>query len=228
MSAAATDPPSLKPREGQGAPAAAGRVTRVRMTGIERREQLRVVAREVFAERGFEATSIEEIAHRAGVSKPVIYEHFSSKEGLYAVVVDREVAALVERITAALSQDDPRQQLEQAALALLTYVQTETDGFRVLIRDSPVACGAGTFSSLLMDIARQVEHILGRQFASHSLDPGLAALYSQALVGMVALVGQWWLQAQEPDRDVVAAHLVQLAWRGLSGLQPAPTLRRGA
>jgi AcrR family transcriptional regulator len=61
------------------------------MTGRERREQLLDVGRHLFAERGLEGTSIEEIAARADVSKPVVYEHFGGKEGLYAVVVDREV-----------------------------------------------------------------------------------------------------------------------------------------
>ena len=61
------------------------------MTGAERREQLLGVGRRLFAERGFDAASIEEVAARAGVSKPVVYEHFGGKEGLYAVVVDREM-----------------------------------------------------------------------------------------------------------------------------------------
>ena len=97
--------------------------------------------------RGFDATSIEEIAARAKVSKPVVYEHFGGKEGLYAVVVDREVRALLDRITAALTAGHPRELLEQAALALLDYIEEETDGFRVLVRDSPVLSPAGNFSS---------------------------------------------------------------------------------
>src|SRR6201747_756418 len=133
---------------------------RVRRTGKERREQLVEVGRSLFAERGFEATSIEEIAARAGVSKPVVYEHFGGKEGLYAVVVDREMQALTKRISSALTAAHPRSMVEQAALALLLYIEDETDGFRVLTRDSPVASGSGTFSSLINDIASQVEYIL--------------------------------------------------------------------
>jgi AcrR family transcriptional regulator len=68
----------------------------VRMTGAERREQLIGIARGLFAERGFEGTSVEEIAASASVSKPVVYEHFGGKEGLYAVVVDREVRTLLD------------------------------------------------------------------------------------------------------------------------------------
>jgi AcrR family transcriptional regulator len=191
---------------------------RVRMTGTERREQLIEVARELFAERGFAAASIEEVAQRGQVSKPVVYEHFGGKEGLYAVVVDREMRRLLDRIVSALSGGDPRELLRQAAEAFLGYIEENAGGFRVLVRDSPASGGSGMFSSLLGDIAGQVEHVLSREFDRRGVDGTLAALYSQALVGMVALTGQWWLDARHPDRDAVAAHLVNLAWHGLSGL----------
>ena len=198
---------------------------RVRMTGQQRRAQLLDVARELFAERGFEATSIEEIAHRAGVSKPIVYEHFGSKEGVYAVVKDREVQRLIDDITRALEGDHPRVLLEQAAGALLAYIETQTDGFRILVRESPVASATGLFASVIGDIATQVEHILAAQFKARGYNPKLAPLYSHALVGMVALVGQWWLDARKPSRDDVAAHLVNLAWNGLGTLEQKPTLR---
>jgi AcrR family transcriptional regulator len=198
---------------------------RVRMTGAQRRQQLLDVARELFALRGYEATSIEEIAAHADVSKPVVYEHFGGKEGLYAVVVDREMRRLLERFESALSSGGtPRELLERAALVLLDHIEEDTDGFRVLTRDSPVTSTTGTFSSLIGEVARQVEHILGRQFAGRGYDPQLAALYSQALVGMVALVGQWWLDTRSPGKREVAAHLVNLAYNGLSHLDPDPEL----
>ncbi len=194
------------------------------MSGKERREQLLDVGRSLFAEKGFEATSTEEIANRAGVSKPIVYEHFGGKEGLYAVVIDREMQRLLDLFTGALTAGEPRALLEQAALALLTYIEDESDGFRILVRDSPVASTSGTFSSLLNDIASQVEYILAREFKARGYDPKLAGLYSQALVGMVALTGQWWLEARRPKRDEVAAQLVNLAWHGLSHLEPKPRL----
>ncbi|RRO15778.1 TetR/AcrR family transcriptional regulator [Saccharopolyspora rhizosphaerae] len=192
------------------------------MTGKERRQQLLDVARALFAEKGFDGTSIEEIAHRAGVSKPVVYEHFGGKEGVYAVVVDREMRDLLDLIVSALDAGHPKVLLEQAAHALVDYIDENTDGFRVLVRDSPVASSSGTFSSLLNDIASQVEHILGLQFTARGYDAKLAPLYSQALVGMVALTGQWWLEARKPKKEEVAAHLVNLAWNGLSGLEHKP------
>jgi AcrR family transcriptional regulator len=205
-------------------PADKQRGSRVRMTGKQRREQLLDIGRAVFAAKGFDGTSIEEIAARAGVSKPVVYEHFGGKEGLYAVVVDREMRALLDRVEGALAGGHPRELLEQAALGLLDYVETDTDGFRILVRDSPVASQTGTFASLISDIASQVEHILAAEFKARGYDAKLAPLYSQALVGMVALTGQWWLDARKPKRAEVAAHLVNLAWNGLSHLEPKPAL----
>src|SRR5882672_1342440 len=134
------------------------------MTGKERREQLLNIGRRLCAERGFAGTSIEEIAAQAGVSKPVVYEHFGGKEGLYAVVVDREVRHLLDRITHSLQGDHPRELLEQAAGALLDYVEKDTDGFRILVRDSPVASSSGTFASMISDIATQVEYVLASEF----------------------------------------------------------------
>jgi AcrR family transcriptional regulator len=203
--------------------------SRVRMPAAQRREQLIAIGRQLFAERGFDATSIEEVAARAKVSKPVVYEHFGGKEGLYAVVVDREVRALLDRITTALTAGHPRELLEQAALALLDYIEGETSGFRVLVRESPLMSATGNFSSVLNDIAHQVEHILGAEFKARGYDPKLAELYSQALVGMVALTGRWWLEVRKPRKETVAAHLVNLAWNGLSHLEAKPTLltRRG-
>ncbi|MGH8968393.1 MAG: TetR/AcrR family transcriptional regulator [Actinomycetes bacterium] len=195
------------------------------MTGKERREQLLDIGRSLFAAKGFDATSVEEIAQRAGVSKPVVYEHFGGKEGLYAVVVDREMGHLLEAITGALtSTGQPRELLEKAAFALLDYIESSADGFRILVRDSPVAQTTGTFASLISDAASQVEHIMANQFQARGFDPKFAPMYAQMLVGMVALTGQWWLDARQPKKADVAAHLVNLAWNGLSGLETEPRL----
>ena len=200
------------------------------MSGRERREQLIGVGRLLFAERGFEATSVEEVAERAGVSKPIVYEHFGGKEGLYAVVVDREVQTLLGRIIAAMdAQPHPRSMIEGAADAFLRYIEEERDGFRILVRDAPiVGASAGTLPSVIGDVAASAESHMAAQFRERGYDPKLAPIYARALVGMVALVGQWWLEVGKPDREVVASHLVNLAWNGLKDLDPKPakTARR--
>ncbi len=211
-----------EPREPRRAPA---RATRARMTASQRREQLLQVSRGLFAEKGFDGTSVEEIAARAEVSKPVVYEHFGGKEGIYAVVVDREVQALTTALTGALAAGGhPKVMVERTALALLDYIEAHEDGFRILVRDSPVAQATGTFSSLIGDVATQVEHILVAQFRSNGLEPRVAPLYAQMLVGMIALTGQYWLDARQPKKAEVAAHLVNLAWNGLKGMEKRPAL----
>ena len=215
------------PLPNSGKPSSSGKSRtppRVRMTGQERREQLLDVGRVLFAEKGFEPTSIEEIAERAKISKPIVYEHFGGKQGLYAVIVDREVREVLGRITAALDAEHPRLMLQQAAQAFLAYIEDEPDGFRILVRDTPAASGMGTLGSLLHDIAAQVEHILAEQFKARGYDPKMAPVYSRALVGMVAVVGEWWLDVGKPGRDAVAAHIVNLAWNGLSDLEKKPGL----
>lgn len=198
---------------------------RSRMTSAERREQLIEISRTLFAERGFEGTSIEEIASRAEVSKPIVYEHFGGKEGLYAVVVDREVRQLLDMMRSALTVGHPRDLLEQAALALLDYIEQSSDGFRILVRDSPLGSESGSFVSIIGDVASRVEYILEGEFRNRGFDPKYACLYAQMLVGMVGTAGQWWLDARSPSKDEVGAHLVNLAWYGLSGLHKDPKLR---
>ncbi len=193
--------------------------SRVRMTGRERREQLVQVGKALFAEKGFDGTSIEEIAARAKVSKPVVYEHFGGKEGLYAVVVDRAMSDLIDRLTRVLTAGrHPRDLAEQAALVLLTYIEEEADGFRILSRDST----SGAFSSLLNDIATQVEYVLVREFGARGISTKHAAMYAQMLVGMVAVTGMWWLEERKPKREEVAAHIVNLGWNGLAHLETKP------
>jgi AcrR family transcriptional regulator len=194
------------------------------MTGKERREQLLDIGRRLFAERGLDGTSIEEIAARADVSKPVVYEHFGGKEGLYAVVVDREVERFLAMATRLLSGEDTMEKFEVAAVELLRYIQDNSDGFRILVRDSNPSSGSGTFASLISDIASQVEYILGDVLKERGYDPKLAPMYAQMLVGMVAFTGQWWLDARKPELEEVAAHLVNLAWNGLSQLDPKPQI----
>ena len=121
------------------------------MTSYQRREQLIEIGRSLFAAKGFEAVSVEEIASTAKVSKPIVYEHFGGKEGLYAVVVDREMRALTDVLINALSdpQAHPRQIVERTALALLTYVEENAEGFRVLTRDSPKTDPSNSFNCCL-------------------------------------------------------------------------------
>ena len=173
------------------------------MTGAARRDQLVDIARTVFAERGFDGASIEDIAARAEVSKPVVYEHFGGKEGLYAVVVDREVRQLLTMMRSSLTAGHARELLEQAACALLDYIEQSSDGFRILVRDSPIGSESGSFVSIIGDIAGRVEHILAAEFSRRGFDPTYAPMYAQMLVGHggVRPASGGWTSASLPRRS---------------------------
>lgn len=201
---------------------------RARMTSGQRREQLISVARRLFADNGMAGTSVEEIAATAGVSKPVIYEHFGSKDGLYAVVVDREVRHLQDSLNAAMTRpkQGPKRTLESAVLALLDYIDDRPDGFRIISRDSSVGSATGSYASILSDVASWAEGILAANFDRHGFDVSYSYLYAQALTGMVGMTGQAWLDTREPAKEIVAAHLVDLTFNGLAHLSGSPHLSR--
>ena len=196
-----------------------------RLSGSERRAQLIDVGRAVFAKRGYEGASMEEIADRAKVSKPIVYEHFGGKEGLYAVIVDREMDYVVRRIVEAIAAGTPRERVERASLAFLTYVKDQPDGFAVLSQDSPLSATRGRLSSLLNDLAERVGDIFASSFKQAGYDAKAAPIYAHALVGMVTFVGKWWTDVRKPPVDEVAKHIGALAWMGLRHLPKRPTLK---
>jgi AcrR family transcriptional regulator len=199
-------------------------VAEKRLTASERRAQLIEVGRGVFAKRGYEGTSVEELADRAKVSKPIVYEHFGGKEGLYAVIVDREMDYVVRRIAEAISSGSPRERVERAALAFLLYVKDHPDGFAVLAHDAPLTSGRGGMSSLLNDVAERVGDVFAAAFKNAGYDPKSAPIYAHALIGMVTSVGQWWTETRKPSVEEVANHIAALAWMGLRHLPKRPTL----
>jgi len=198
-----------------------------RLSAAARRAQLIEVGRALFAERGFEATSVEEIAVRAKVSKPIVYEHFGGKEGLYAVVVDREVEHIVARIGEAVATGSPRDRLERAVVAYLRYVKERPDGFAVLLRDAPRTEHRGQMPALMYDLADRVGDVFTDQFRRAGFDAKAAPIYAHALVGMVAFVGQWWTESRKPpSAESVASHVAALAWMGLRHLPKKPALQK--
>ena len=193
--------------------------TRTRLSAVERRNQLVQVGRAVFAEKGYEGTSVEEIADRAKISKPIVYEHFGGKEGLYAVIVDREMEFVIAQISEAISTGTPRDRIEGAALAFMRYVEERRDGFAVLKRDSPSNSG---LANLLAEVAERVGNVLRSEFKKAGYDTRAAPLYAQALIGMVTFVGQWWEENSKMSAEEAASHISALAWMGLRHLPPKP------
>jgi len=203
----------------------APRPKRTRMTRIERRDQLIGIGRKLFASHGFNAVSVEEIAAAAEVSKPVIYEHFGGKEGLYQVIVDRETTMLNTILVEQIRPDlHPRQALEGTIVGLLDYIEVNPDGFGLMVHQSPDVLTGSQFSTILSDMGEHLTRLLGAYFEQLGFDVESAPLYGQMLAGMVGTMGQSWSTEKEPTKEVLAAHLVNLMWNGLRGLEHNPTL----
>ena len=197
------------------------------MTRAARREQLIAVARELFATQGFDAVSIEEIAAHAGVSKPVLYEHFGTKDGLYQVIIDRELSALSDMLATHMPPGTPVSKiLEGIVLSLLDYIETNPDGFRLITHQSPTTVSSGTFSTVMSDVGDEVASYLEAHFTSLGFDVTYAPLYGHMLAGAIANAVLWWQADPSMSKEETTAHVINLVYRGLHDLQHAPRLNR--
>ena len=195
---------------------------KVRLSAIERRAQLLAVGRGVFAAHGYEATTLDEVAAQAGVSKPIIYEHFGAKEGLYAAIVDGELDALVARIGQAIGTGTPRARFEGAVVAFLGYAQDQPDGFAVLTRDAPSSTRSG-LKRVIDDLVVRVDDIFQAEFRRAGFNAKVAPIYANALLGMVTQVGLWWAaDGHGFSAAFVARHVAALGWMGLRHLPTEP------
>ena len=134
----------------------------------------------------------------------------------------------MRRITEAIADGSPRERVEKASLAFLTYVRDYPDGFAVLSQDSPMTASSGRMSSLLNDLAERVGDIFAASFKAAGYDAKAAPIYAHALVGMVTFVGKWWTGVRKPSVEDVAKHIGALAWMGLRHLPKRPTLKTEA
>ncbi|MGH2738950.1 MAG: TetR/AcrR family transcriptional regulator, partial [Actinomycetota bacterium] len=171
---------------------------RTRMQATERREQLVATARRLFAQRGYEGTTIEGIAAKAGVTKPVLYRHFKGKRDLYLAVLEDHLTDLIRRLWVTLSTSiDPRDRLRQSLQAYFEFADEREDGFRMLSdararMDPDTRARLGSAWDTLADgVARTVGDLL----RAAGLDPAGAPVYARALLGMAQAVTEWWLRS---------------------------------
>jgi AcrR family transcriptional regulator len=188
-----------------------------RLPRDERRGQLLVAASEVFVDRGYHAAGMDEIADRAGVSKPVLYQHFSSKLELYLAVLARHVENLVSGVRQALrTTTDNRQRLRAAVQAFFDFIEHDSQGYRLI------------FENTVSGVPQVTEQVDGATEAcidacfdlisrDSGLDPYRARMIAVGLVGLSQVSARYWLEADRliPKEDAVEG-TVQLAWGGLS------------
>lgn len=189
-----------------------------RLSRGARRAQLLGAARDVFAAQGYHAAAMDEIAERAGVSKPVLYQHFPGKLELYRALLTASADELVDRVQTALRcSTDNRERAQAAVAAYFEFVAGEGQSFRLMfesgLRSEPEA--AAVVDSAL---SRCLDAIAAAVTTDAGLDPPRARLLAVGLVGLSQLGAQYWLESDRSvPQDEAVALMASLAWRGLAG-----------
>jgi AcrR family transcriptional regulator len=190
-----------------------------RLPAAERRRQLLDTARTLFAERGFHTTAMNDIADAAGVTKPVLYQHFSSKRDLYRAVVEDVGGRLEDTIAkAAAGAPGPREQVEAGMVAYFRFVADESESFEVLFggetRRDPefVRLVAATEASIAAAVAGLI--------TIDGIDAEHQSLLGHALVGLAEGASRRWLASgRQEDPELLAHRVAEMAWAGLRGVR---------
>jgi AcrR family transcriptional regulator len=175
-------------------------------------------ALEVFVAQGYHAAAMDDIAERAGVSKPVLYQHFPGKLDLYLALLDQNVESLGERVRNALAAtDDNKQRVEGCIAAYFEFVDDPGGAFR-LVFESDLRNEPMVRERVDRALQRSVEAIADTIARDTGLDRALAELLSCGLAGAAEISARWWLDAGGRVDKQSAIELIQaLAWRGISG-----------
>lgn len=189
-----------------------------------RRAQLLLAASEVFVSHGYHAAGMDEIADRAGVSKPVLYQHFPGKLELYVAVLQANVDKLIAGVRQALrSTTDNRQRLYAAVQAFFDFVDNDTQGYR-LIFQSDLLGDPGVLARVDQATEACIDAVFDLVSHDSGLDPYRARMLAVGLVGVSQVSARYWLEADRPIAKVDAVNTtVDLAWGGLSHVPLQPT-----
>ena len=191
--------------------------TGMRLRAAERRAQLLGVARRLFARDGYRGASMESIAEAAGVTKPVLYQHFSSKRALYSALLANDLGRLTEELETAFSQaEDNAERLRRGFGAYLDFVDRHEDAFRLLFTEA-----LGLDADFQDQVAEFRRWVAGRVAAIIAAEAGLdvprARALAAAIVGMAEGAAGWWLDERRPlDAAELADELAGLAWKGFA------------
>lgn len=191
-----------------------------RMPASDRRALLLEAARESFAEGGYHRTSLEGIAERAGVSKALLYEHFSSKRELHAAMLEVHVRELIERINAALVDAEPGEGRLRAGLdAFFTFLEERRGASAIMLRNTGDPDVAEWLARLRDAIGAQVVTLMTEE-ADQLIreDPelgGALEMIAQQQIGAIQSLADWWGEHREVPKDAVIATAMDFAWIGM-------------
>jgi AcrR family transcriptional regulator len=183
-----------------------------------REQQMLDVAGEVFAERGFHSVSMDEIAERADISKPMLYAYFGSKDGLYSAYMERVGRDLLSAMDGAVDQSlEPGDQVYASMSAFLGFVDEHRAGWAVLRRElasnGPTHPAAADVAPIRAAIVKRMAALLATE-----LDPVLADALAHGFVGAGESLAEWWIDHPEATRDEMAARIMEVGWIGLGGV----------
>jgi AcrR family transcriptional regulator len=184
-----------------------------------RRTQIMVSGLEVFTEKGFHLASMDDIAERAGVSKPILYQHFSSKQDFYLGVLDERVDVLVQQITEAIDREEGNRNRLEAAIACYFKLVDDADrGFR-LIFESDFTMNHEV-RARVEDVVSQVSRVVGTEVANQTgKSIGEANILAGGLCGMAQAAAWRWLRLGRPiAMELAISQTLDLAWNGLSSV----------
>lgn len=188
------------------------------------REQLMIeVATRCFSERGYHATSMDEIAEGAGVTKPMVYAYFGSKQGLYVACMQRASQPLIEAVAVDRSELPVDQQHWQGILAFFTFVADNHDTWSRLYLEAHGIGGeaAKAAERIRQDAARIVAQLIAEAAEAEGVDVDLSAHIdplAHAFVGAAEATLRWWNDHPEEPVELVAGRLMNFAWQGFGRL----------
>ena len=194
----------------------------VRLPRSARRKQLLAAAQEVFVANGYHAAAMDDIAERAGVSKPVLYQHFPSKLELYLALLDQHVDVLGEHVRSALqATDDNRARVDGCIAAYFDFVDDPGGAFR-LVFESDLRNEPAVRELVERSLQISIDALADTIARDTGLDRAEAELLSCGLAGLAEVSARWWLKSDGPDgaridKTRAVAMLSGLAWRGISG-----------
>lgn len=199
-----------------------------------REQQMLDAAATVFSRQGYHRATVDEIADAVGISKPMVYLYFGSKEDLFVAVVQREAARLNATITDAVAVGlTPYEQLRSGLEAFLMFVAEHRDGWSLLYRRArsqggPVARGVHAARGRSIEvIAGLLESAIRETGAKLPPRQDLVAM-GHAIVGGCEALADWMLDENDIDPVAMARRAVDLAWLGLAGLFNIPAVSRPA
>jgi AcrR family transcriptional regulator len=193
-----------------------------RLPRSARRKQLLAAAQEVFVANGYHAAAMDDIAERAGVSKPVLYQHFPGKLELYLALLDQHVEVLGEQVRGALrSTSDNKQRVEGCINAYFDFVDDPGGAFR-LVFESDLRNDPAVRERVERSLQISIDALADTIARDTGLGRAEAELLSCGLAGLAEVSARWWLSSVGDASDAVAkeravALLSGLAWRGISG-----------